>query len=205
VPRAVAVAQAPDPLQATPGIDLLWIPLGAGGWFVKANGRLYERILAARERRRPRALYHTALVVRVPGGRYVVENAWPIPDAHGAARGVVVEGPVFSRRLARLRSLRYEVRRWRDGTIFDEAWAAPGPRRVRADAACAQRLLDLVPAVPALVWGRDERRLGEMWNSNSVVAWLLARSGVPAGTLEPPQGGGAPGWGAGVALARDGR
>jgi hypothetical protein len=34
-------------------VDLYWIPLGAGGWFVKRNGRLYERLTARRERRRP--------------------------------------------------------------------------------------------------------------------------------------------------------
>jgi hypothetical protein len=40
-----------------------------------------------------------------------------------------------------------------------------------------------------------------MWNSNSVVAWLLERSGHDA-DLRPPGGGRAPGWAAGVALAR---
>jgi hypothetical protein len=35
--------------------------------------------------------------------------------------------------------------------------------------------LELVPEVPTLVWGRDELRAGEMWSSNSVVSWLLAR------------------------------
>jgi len=24
------------------GIDLYWLPLGAGGWFVRLNGRVYE-------------------------------------------------------------------------------------------------------------------------------------------------------------------
>ena len=33
-------------------------------------------------------------------------------------------------------------------------------------------LIDLLPAVPTQVWGRDEARAGEMWNSNSVVALL---------------------------------
>ena len=38
----------------------------------------------------------------------------------------------------------------------------------------ARRILDLVAEVPTPVWGRDELRTGEMWNSNSVIAWLIA-------------------------------
>lgn len=115
------------------GVDLWWIPLGAGGRFVKFNGRVYERLRAIRERRRPLDLYHSALEVHVPEGRFVIENAWPVPVADGTQRGVVVEGPVFSPIFARLRSLRYEVRRWPDGIIYDvswgRGWATPGDRR----------------------------------------------------------------------------
>jgi hypothetical protein len=66
--------------------------------------------------------------VRVPEGRFVIENSWPIPVADGTQRGVVVQGPVFSRRLARWRVFRYEVRRWPDGVIADadQAVASPG-------------------------------------------------------------------------------
>ena len=77
-------------------IDLYWLPLGAGGNFVRLNGRIYEAVKAHRERRRPLDLYHTALEVCLPEGRFIIENAWPIPDADGASRGVVVEGPVGS-------------------------------------------------------------------------------------------------------------
>jgi hypothetical protein len=63
-------------------------------------------------------------------------------------------------------------------------------------------LLDLVPSVPPMKWGRDERRTGDMWNSNSVVSWLLTRSGLPAEHIQPPRGGRAPGWTAGVEIAR---
>ena len=72
-------------------VELYWLPLGAGGWFVKLNGRLWEAVHALSEGRRPLDLYHTALQVRVPEGRYVIENCWPIPDADPAARGVAVE------------------------------------------------------------------------------------------------------------------
>jgi scyllo-inositol 2-dehydrogenase (NADP+) len=51
----------------------------------------------------------------------VVENRWPIPEADGPGRGVLVEGPVASRRLGRWRVFRYEVRCWPVRT------AAPAP------------------------------------------------------------------------------
>jgi len=184
------------------GIDVCWLPLGAGGWFVRLNGRIYERILALREHRRPLDLYHSALEVRVPEGRYVIEDSWPIPDADGASRGVVVEGPVGSPAFARLRALRYEVRRWRDGRIPDIAYAVASPQHVSGDVRQARRLLEVAPSLPPLRWGRDELGIGDMWNSNSVVSWLLASSGVPAEDIQPPPGGRAPGWEAGIALAR---
>ncbi|MBI4260715.1 MAG: hypothetical protein HY658_09135 [Actinobacteria bacterium] len=173
-------------------MDLYWLPLGAGGWFVRLNGLVYEAILARVQRRRPGDLYHSALEVRLPEGRYVIEDAWPIPDAHGASRGVVVEGPVGSRVLGRFRSLRYEVRRWRDGRIPDVAHAVASPQHLSDDPDRARRVLDLAASVPALVWGRDELMTGDMWNSNSVVSWLLARAGLPAERIRPPRGGRAP-------------
>ena len=57
------------------------------------------------------------------------------------------------------------------------------------------------------MWGRDELNTGDMWNSNSVVSWLIARSGLarPAdgalAGIQPPTGGRAPGWAAGVIAA----
>jgi hypothetical protein len=192
-----AVPEAPKA-----SIDLYWLPLGAGGWFVRLNGRIYEAIQALLERRRPLDLYHSALEVRVPEGRFVIENSWPIPDTHGAWRGVVVEGPVGSRRIARFRALRYEVRRWRDGIIADADYAVASPQRLSNDPGQARLLLELVGSVPSLVWGRDELRMGDMWNSNSVISWLLARGGLPTEAISPPAGGRAPGWEAGLVTAR---
>jgi hypothetical protein len=183
-------------------IDLYWLPLGAGGWFVRLNGRIYEAIKALIERRRPLDLYHSALEVRVPEGRFIIENAWPIPDADAASRGVVVQGPVGSRWIARFRILRYEVRRWRGGAIPDVTWAVESPRRLSEDPHVARHLLELVGTLPSLVWGRDELGTGEMWNSNSVISWLLARSGLRVEAISPPAGGRAPGWKAGLVAAR---
>ena len=113
----------------------------------------------------------------------------------GPARGAG-DGAVGARWAGRWRIFRYEIRR--GGTIADIAEAVDGPRRVDVDAA---RVLGLVPQVPRPVWGRDELRAGEMWNSNSVIAWLLARAGVDVAAIHPPAGGRAPGWDAGLVVA----
>jgi hypothetical protein len=183
-------------------IDLYWLPLGAGGHFVRLNGRVYEAAAARLERRAALDLYHSALEVRVPEARFVIEMT-PVPRGDGAARGVVAGGPVGTRWAGRLRLFRYEIRRWRDGAIPDVAEAVESPRRLSDDRDRARRLLDLVPRAPTPVWGRDELRAGEMWNSNSLISWLLARSGVD-GEVAPPRGGRAPGWDAGLVAATAG-
>ena len=182
------------------GVDLYWLPLGAGGHSVRLNGRVFEAVVAAFERRARYDLYHAALEVLAPEGRFVIEMT-PVPRRGAPDQGAVVEGPVGSRLAHRLRIFRYEVRRWRDGVIPDVAEAVESPRRLTTDPALAQRVLDLVPAVPALVWGRDESGAGEMWNSNSLVAWLIARSGLAVASVRPPTGGRAPGWDAGLVIA----
>jgi hypothetical protein len=184
------------------GIDLYWLPLGAGGHFVRFNGRIYECICAHREHRQSFELYHSALQVSVADGRSVIEMAWPIPDGKGVSRGVVVEGPVGNRALARFRLFRYEVRRWRDGVIPDVLDAVASPQRLSEDPRQARRVLDLVESVPPLVWGRTEAAIGDMWNSNSVISWVLTQAGVNVDTIQPPYGGRAPGWDAGIGVAR---
>jgi len=187
---------------ARAAIDLYWLPLGAGGHFVAFNGRVYEWLEAHREHRQRCDLYHTALVVTLPEGRYVIENAWPIPDDHAETRGVTVQGPVFATQLGRSRLFRYEVRRWPNGTIADAAYAVESPRRVTNQESHARRLLELATKVPVHVWGRKDPHTGEMWNSNSVISWLLTMTGVPMDTVRPPLGGRAPGWATGIAVAR---
>jgi hypothetical protein len=182
-------------------IDLYWLPLGAGGHFVRANGRLYESAKARLEHRRPFDLYHSALEVRVPDGRFVIEQA-PIRASDGPDRGVVAEGPVGSTRLARFSIFRYELRCWRDGFIPDIAEAVDSPRHVTDDPGVARRLLALLTLVPTPVWGRDELQTGDMWNSNSFISWLLECSGLDTDAIHPPAGGRAPGWNAGLIVAR---
>jgi len=182
-------------------VDLYWLPLGAGGHFVRLNGRLYEAAAALRARRRPSALYHSALEVRLDGERYVIEMA-PVWNEHAPERGVVAEGVVGSRLAGRLRLFRYEVRCWLHGRIPDVAEAVDSPRRLASDSARARCVLDRVREVPTPLWGRDELQTGDMWNSNSVVSWLVVRCGLGGEPVLPPPGGRAPGWDAGRAIAR---
>jgi hypothetical protein len=104
--------------QLLPAVHLLWIPLGAGARVVRTSGTVYEAVSALTHRRRPCALYHSALEVVVPEGRFTIEMT-PIPDHHGQRRGAVAEGAVGTRWAGRLRVFRYEIRRWRDGVIPD--------------------------------------------------------------------------------------
>jgi hypothetical protein len=183
------------------GIDLYWLPLGAGGHSVRLNGIVFEAVAAAIGRRPRCDLYHSALVLQTPEGRFTLEQG-PAGRGEGSERGVVAVGAVGSRLAGRLRLFRYEVRCWRDGVIPDIREAVESPRRLTDDPVVAQRLVELAEQLPTPVWGRDELDAGEMWNSNSVIAWLLAGAGLPVESIEPPLGGRAPGWGAGVVVAR---
>ena len=179
-----------NPLSAA--VDLYWLPLGAGGHFVRLNGRVFEAVAARLGRRSACDLYHSALEVRVAGGRFVIEQA-PVRDECGDQRGVVAEGAVGSRWAGRFRLFRYEIRRWGDGAIPDVDEAVQSPRRLTDDQDRARRMLELAPLVPTPVWGRDDLATGEMWNSNSVISWLIARSGIDIESIQPPAGDGRPG------------
>jgi hypothetical protein len=184
------------------GIYLYWIPLGAGGsGFVRMNGRIYEAIKARVEQRERLDLYHTALEVRLPEGSFIVETMWPSPDGDTASRGVVVEAPVFAHWLSLSRVFRYEVRCWRDGVLPDADDAVGGAQMLSDDPDLGRHVVRLARSVPDLTWGRDQLAVGDMWNSNSVISWLLTRSGLPTEIPQPPARGRAPGWEAGIAVA----
>jgi hypothetical protein len=102
---------------------------------------------------------------------------------------VVADGAVGSRWAGRFRIFRYEIRLWRGGHIPDVAEAGDSPRRLTSDEDRARRVLDLVAQVPTPVWGRDELAAGEMWNSNSVIASVIARAGIDTEAIKPPTGG----------------
>lgn len=193
-------SRAPGPNGADAGIELYWLPLGAGGRVVRWNGRVYERLAAALARRERRDLYHSALQVTAARQTWTIEMA-PVWSGRGD-RGVVAEGPVGSRLIGRSALFRYEVRCWRDGVIPDLSEAVGSPLQLSSDETTCHRLLAAMPSVPVLVWGRDELRAGEMWNSNSAVSWALMRAGIDARDVPLPTGGRAPGWDAGIAIAQ---
>jgi hypothetical protein len=182
-------------------VDLYWIPLGAGGHSVRFNGIVYETISAMIQRRPRRDIYHTALAIRMSSGLYTIEMT-PVPNRRSWERGVVAEGPVGTRWAGRLRIFRYEVRRWCDGVIPDLQYAVAEPLRVTDDPGLAHRVLELLPSVPTPTWGRDELRVGEMWSCNSIVSWVLTRAGLDTDRILLPSAGRAPGWDAGIAVAR---
>ncbi|MDX6287603.1 MAG: hypothetical protein QOG53_3088 [Frankiales bacterium] len=183
-------------------VDLYWLPLGAGdaSHCVRFNGRIFERLAARRAHREARDLYHSALEVNTGTDRFVVEMA-PTWGNKQADRGVVGGGSVGLASLGRSQFFRYEIRRWRNGNIPDASEAVASPQRLSSDVDLAHRVLDLVPTFPTGTWGRDEFQTGDMWNSNSLIAWLLVRSGHAIDLIEPPRRGRAPGWTAGLVVA----
>jgi hypothetical protein len=185
---------------APASVELYWLPLGAGDRCVRGSGRLFEAVVASRQRRPSAPLFHTALEIHLAGERFTIEMA-PAWDGPPGDRGVVGSGAVGLHPLGRSRWFRYEVRRWRGGAIPDLEHAVRGPQRCSEDGTRAAMVLDLVPAFPLRTWGRDELATGEMWNSNSLISWLLARSGHHTEGLAPPDGGRAPGWSAGLVVA----
>ena len=189
-----------EPTGPAASVDLYWLPLGAGGRFVRLNGRVFEAADAGLHRRKRCDLYHSALEVQLGDSRVVIEQG-PVWNNKVPERGVVGEGPVGSVWLGRSPMFRYEVRCWRDGVIPDVTEAVASPVRVSSDAASARLVIDLVPQVPLSTWGRDELEAGEMWNSNSLISWLLARSGHDTSAITPPPQGRAPGWDAGLIVA----
>ncbi|HET8615821.1 MAG TPA: hypothetical protein VFL94_09875 [Actinomycetales bacterium] len=184
-------------------VDLYWLPLGAGDntHCVRINGRIFEWASARLQHRERQDLYHAALEVRLGADRFVIEMA-PVWSIGAPDRGVVCEGPVGMRWLGRSRLFRYEVRCWRGGMIPDATEAVDSPQRLSSERTAAERMLSLLPEFPIAIWGRDEFRTGDMWNSNSLVSWLLVRSGHDAESVRPPRHGRAPGWAAGVVVGR---
>jgi hypothetical protein len=188
-------------MRETAAVDLYWLPLGAGGRSVRVNGKVFEWAASLHAGRMRLDLYHSALEVRVGTARFVIEMAPALGGPRGG-HGVVAVGPVGTAFAGRARLFRYEVRCWPDGVIPDVEEAVDSPRRLSSDAARARCILELLPRVPVPVWGRDELGAGEMWNSNSVISWVLESAGFDAANVELPERGRAPGWDAGIAVAR---
>lgn len=182
-------------------VDLYWLPVAAGTmsrlrmWSLA----LWEAIEAARARRPRATLYHAALKVGVHGNTtYTLELT---PAFAGDAVIPAMSGPVGLPGADRFRMFRYEMRCLQAEVLPDEEWAV-ATLRVAADCASARRVLDLAPAVPDHTWGLRTRGTSEMWTSDSAISWLLAAAGINASGIPLPPGGRAPGWSAGLDVAR---
>lgn len=178
-----------------------WLPVGADGYFVRTCSSAWETVDARLHRRPKMTLFHSALIVEFDSDRYAIEMAPAWMPGVPADRGVVGEGPVGAQWAGRSRFFRYELRCWRGGEIPDAKCAVGGPRLLTDNPTVARELLADMPSVPMYVWGRDPGDCGDMWNSNSAVAWLLSRAGLSADSIAPPAGGRAPGWAAGLSEA----
>ncbi len=151
------------------------------------------------ERRPARPLFHSALIVDDGSDEYAIELC---PESGDGDHGRVAGGPVGSPLLRGLRIFRYEARCWAGGEIPDLDYAVDSPALLSSEREAAEAIIAATKRIPTPTWGRDELATGEMWNSNSVIAWLLAVGGLPAESMTPPRGGRAPGWKAGVEVAR---
>ena len=107
----------------------------------------------------------------------------------------VLDALTYAGNRASLEGLPEERMRLVVGDIADAA--AVDPLVAQADAVVGR-----VATIPRHTWGRDAVGVGEMWNSNSLVSWLLQTTGIDAAALCPPDHGLAPGGAAGIAAAR---
>ena len=180
-------------------VELYWMPVGAGtSRFQQASLRLWEAFEAARARR-PRAnLYHSALKLRTDGKTRTLEL---MPAFVRVPAPPLRTGPVGLGVAGRTRLFRYQLVGLEADSLPDEEWATDSPQVLSKDEAMARRILQLASQTPAHTWGRRVRGTSEMWTSDSVVSWLLIRSGVDIAAIRIPGGGRAPGWIAGIELA----
>lgn len=169
-------------------VEVVWVPVGAGERVsvVAVSGWLFERAVAALARRRPRRLVHAALVVHLPpppGPDVSARATWTVEMVPAWAgppgTAVAVSGPVGIKVLGRSRWFRYEVRVRPGVAIPDVAYAVARTELDEGDER-AGLLLACTSDVPELTWGRPVGTAG-MWNSNSVVAWLLRVGPRPEG------------------------
>lgn len=158
---SAGAGQVPEQGLVMASVDLYWLPLGAGEplGIVRRSGRAFEAAEARYQHRAPCDLYHSALKVHLGDDTFVIEMA-PVWGNKQTGRGVVGEGAVGLPWLAHSRFFRYEIRRWQGGIIPDQAYAVASPMHFPTDPVLTRRLLELVPAFPAVTWGRDELRAG---------------------------------------------
>ena len=165
---------------ADTGVDLLWLPLGAGGRVVRWNGRVYEAVRARMHGRPVTDLYHSALRVTLPEDWWVVEMTPVWAAAGGAGGGVLATGAVGARWAGRSRWFRYEVHSRRGGVIPDVAEAVASPVRITSDESDGRRLLHLLPQVPAPVWAAGIAMAGQQLGRDAQQTPMRGQDGTPS-------------------------
>lgn len=182
-------------------VELLWLPVGVEtNRFQQASLRLWEAFEAARARRRRCRLVHAGLRL-CPGesGPFTLEL---MPAWQGGRGTPLATGSVGFRGADRFALFRYQLHCDDGGTFPDERWAIGEPLVVSRESGVPERILALAAKVPRYTWGRRVRGTSEMWTSDSVVSWLLTRAGIDLAQFGPPPGTRAPGWQAGLEIAR---
>ena len=181
-------------------LDLYWLPVGAGtSRFQQASLRCWEAIEAARARRPRQRLLHGAL--KLGRDDSVPHTLELMPAFVRDDVPPLVTGPVGIRGADRLRLFRYQLLLVPAERLPDEDFAVCPPIRLSDDPGVIDRLFGLAATVPPYTWGRRVPGTTEMWTSDSVVSWLLMRAAIDASALLPAEGR-APGWLAGIELAR---
>lgn len=184
------------------GLELFWLPLGAGGHSVRVNGKVYEALLARAQRRASRDLYHAALVAELPDGH---------PLSRSGPSGTGSPAPPIAARWCRARSA---CVRWAVAVVPLRGAALagrshPGPRVRRGRPASSHRRRGRRTTCPR----RRDRRAGADLGPRRARArgdvelqlrhtWVLVRAGLDPSEVQPPSSGRAPGFDAGLAAAR---
>ena len=194
-------------------LDLYWLPLGAGGHSVRVQrphlrgGGRSPRCAAAAPS------VTTSTTRRSTGddaGGHPTQSRWSaakaLVSAEAADHGAVAGGARGQPPARPLGAVSI-----RDPLLSVAARSQTSRRRLRAPAAADRRpcscsggsVLELVPLRSDLRSGGWTRsQTGEMWNSNSLVSWLLVSHRPDVGRADRlPVGGRAPGWQAGIAVA----
>ena len=168
------------------------------------NGKVFEAVAAWLDRRDRRDLYHSALEVQRAGGT--------VRDRAGAGAG---ERRRRARRRRRGRRRQHAAARplprssatrsgaGATGCIPDVGEAVESPRRLSDDPDCARRLLELVPAgADARLGPRRAGRRRDVELELDSSPGSSRAAGSTSRRSRRPRGGRAPGWQAGIVIAR---
>ena len=149
-----------------------------------------------------KTIYHCAIKVQFPeNGRcpsHVIELTESLDDQAERDRvGEVAQHGIFG-------PWSYAIRVFRNGSIEDET-NIKETTVLSTDCDTARNIVQLARDVPLLDYGEKigtKTGAADRWSSNSVVSWILQKAGLDPANIDPPSGGIAPGWDAGITQAK---